>query len=44
MKAPLKAENGRFSAKRNSEAALQLLRGEDLDLLSRSAANIIVTL
>ena len=28
-------ENGRFSAKRKTEAVLQLLRGEDLDLLSR---------
>ena len=28
-------ENGRFSAKRKSEAVLRLLRGEDLDLLSR---------
>ena len=28
-------ENGRFSAKRKTEAVLRLLRGEDLDLLSR---------
>ncbi len=28
-------ENGRFSAKRKSAAVLRLLRGEDLDLLSR---------
>ena len=28
-------ENGRFSAKRKSEAVLRLLRGEDLELLSR---------
>lgn len=28
-------EDGRFSAKRKTEAVLQLLRGEDLDLLSR---------
>jgi hypothetical protein len=28
-------ENGRFSAKRKSEAVLRLLRGEDLDLVSR---------
>jgi hypothetical protein len=27
--------NGRFSAKRKTEAVLRLLRGEDLDLLSR---------
>jgi hypothetical protein len=28
-------ENGRFSVKRKSEAVLRLLRGEDLELLSR---------
>ena len=28
-------ENGRFSAKRKTAAVLRLLRGEDLDLLSR---------
>ncbi len=28
-------ENGRFSAKRKTEAVLRLLRGEDLDLVSR---------
>jgi hypothetical protein len=28
-------ENGRFSAQRKSAAVLRLLRGEDLDLLSR---------
>jgi hypothetical protein len=28
-------ENGRFSAKRKSEAVVRLLRGEDLELLSR---------
>ena len=28
-------ESGRFSAKRKMEAVLRLLRGEDLDLLSR---------
>ena len=28
-------ENGRFSAKRKTETVLRLLRGEDLDLLSR---------
>jgi len=28
-------ENGRFSVKRKSKAVLRLLRGEDLDLLSR---------
>ena len=27
--------NGRFSAKRKTTAVLRLLRGEDLDLLSR---------
>ncbi len=34
-KNPRNPENGRFSAKRKSEAVLRLLRGEDLDLLSR---------
>jgi len=29
------AESGRFSSKRKTEAVLRLLRGEDLDLLSR---------
>ena len=28
-------ESGRFSSKRKTEAVLRLLRGEDLDLLSR---------
>ena len=28
-------ESGRFSVKRKTEAVLRLLRGEDLDLLSR---------
>ena len=30
-----KEDRGRFSSKRNSEAVLRLLRGEDLDWLSR---------
>jgi transposase len=30
-----KSERGRFSAKRKREAVLRLLRGEDLDLVSR---------
>jgi len=30
-----KRENGRFSVQRKSEAILRLLRGEDLELLSR---------
>ena len=34
-KKPKQAEGGRFSAKRKMEAVLRLLRGEDLDLLSR---------
>lgn len=34
-KRPSTRENGRFSAKRKTEAILRLLRGEDLDLLSR---------
>jgi transposase len=34
-KLPSHTENGRFSAKRKSAAVLRLLRGEDLDLLSR---------
>ena len=29
-------ESGRFSAKRKSEAVVRLLRGEDLELLSRA--------
>ena len=29
------AESGRFSSRRKTEAVLRLLRGEDLDLLSR---------
>ena len=33
-------ENGRFSAKRKTTAVLRLLRGEDLDLLSREYVNI----
>lgn len=32
---PPSRENGRFSAKRKSEAVVRLLRGEDLELLSR---------
>lgn len=32
-----KSERGRFSAKRKREAVLRLLRGEDLDLVSREA-------
>jgi len=34
-KKPKPAEGGRFSAKRKMEAVLRLLRGEDLELLSR---------
>ena len=34
-KKPKQAESGRYSAKRKTEAVLRLLRGEDLDLLSR---------
>jgi hypothetical protein len=34
-KKPKNAESGRFSAKRKMEAVLRLLRGEDLELLSR---------
>jgi len=34
-KKPKPAEGGRFSAKRKTEAVLRLLRGEDLELLSR---------
>ena len=34
-KSPRIQENGRFSAKRKTEAVLRLLRGEDLELLSR---------
>ena len=30
-----KSDRGRFSAKRKRESALRLLRGEDLDLVSR---------
>ena len=30
-----KSDRGRFSAKRKREAVLRLLRGEDLDLVSR---------
>lgn len=34
-KKPKPAEGGRFSARRKTEAVLRLLRGEDLELLSR---------
>ena len=32
-----KSDRGRFSAKRKRDAVLRLLRGEDLDLVSREA-------
>ena len=32
---PLNRENGRFSVRRKTEAVLRLLRGEDLELVSR---------
>ena len=35
QKRPRSPENGRFSAQRKSEAVLRLLRGEELDLVSR---------
>lgn len=34
-KKPKPSEGGRFSARRKTEAVLRLLRGEDLELLSR---------
>ena len=32
-----KSDRGRFSAKRKRDAVLRLLRGEDLDIVSRGA-------
>jgi hypothetical protein len=37
-------DRGRFSAKRKSEAVLRLLRGEDLDTLSRELGVVAATL
>jgi transposase-like protein len=37
-------DRGRFSAKRKSEAVLRLLRGEDLDSLSRELGVVAATL
>src|SRR5215212_5233994 len=37
-------DRGRFSARRKSEAVLRLLRGEDLDMLSRELGVIAATL
>lgn len=39
-----KSERGRFSAKRKREAVLRLLRGEDLDLVSRDVGVLGSTL
>ena len=38
------SDRGRFSAKRKSEAVLRLLRGEDLDVLSRELGVTAATL
>src|SRR3954470_4141512 len=37
-------DRGRFSARRKTEAALRLLRGEDLDTLSRQLGVVAATL
>lgn len=39
-----KAERGRFSSRKKTEAVLRLLRGEDLDLLSRELGVTAATL
>ncbi len=41
---PDASDRGRFSAKRKSEAVLRLLRGEDLDTLSRELGVTAATL
>ena len=38
------SERGRFSARRKTEAVLRLLRGEDLELLSRELGVTAATL
>ena len=41
---PNSGDRGRFSAKRKTDAVLRLLRGEDLDLLSRELGVTAATL
>src|SRR5918998_5965777 len=41
---PNPAERGRFSARRKTDAVLRLLRGEDLELLSRELGITAATL